>query len=95
MAQGVKFQWFGVQLYMDEPLTQTLINEVKAGGGTTVVSSALVAAIPALGTAAAAVTAIVGAIVWLAGEALTICDSAHRGIILTVLWVGLPWCTGQ
>ena len=95
MTQGVKFNWFGVQLYMDEQLAQTVINEVKSGGGAAVVSGALIAAIPALGTAAGAVTAIVGAIVWLAGESLTICDSAHRGIILTVLWVGLPWCSSQ
>jgi hypothetical protein len=72
--------WFGVQVQFSESETQTLIQSA----GEAALSDAFIAAVlpPAI-----PVTAIVGAM-------LAIDSARHNGVLITILWVGVPWCTG-
>jgi hypothetical protein len=79
---------------MDESDTAVLIasiNETRNIDG-------LVAAGAAAGgvtAPAAVVTGLIAAILTVGDGALQLCDSAHHGVIITFLWIGLPWCTGR
>jgi hypothetical protein len=83
-----RFTWFGVQLQFSENETNELIAVAAE-------ATALNAFVAAIFPVTAPVTVIVGGILAIGAGALKICDSAnHRGTLITVLWVGLPWCTG-
>ena len=80
--------WFGTQARFSENETNQLIN-VSAEGGS------IFALVSTIFPAGAPVTAIVAGILAVGAGALQICDSAHhRGVLVTILSVGVPWCTG-
>ena len=96
MAITVKVVWFGLQFWVDEDTTQLIESTLDEGGGIAeAVSAAIAAGSGGTAVAAAVVSAIVGGILFLGSGALKICDSAHRGVIITVLWIAVPWCTGR
>jgi hypothetical protein len=94
MANYVKTTWFGVQIYFDEPTTEGVVGAFE-GGGATAAATAVGSALTALGLPGAIVSAIIAAVLTIAAFALQVCDAAKRGVIITFLWIGLPWCTGQ
>lgn len=99
MAIYFKTTWFGVQAWLDESDTAAFIagiNEARNIDG--LVAAGLAAGAAATGGAtapAAVVTGLIAAILTVGAGALQLCDSARRGVILTLLWVGVPWCTGR
>jgi hypothetical protein len=83
-----KTTWFGVQVQFSEPETQTLIQ--SAGE-----AALLDAFIGQVFGPASPVTVIVGAILAIDIGAIQVCDGArHNGVLITILWIGVPWCTG-
>lgn len=94
MACQVKTTWFGLQVYWDEPTTETVIGVLNAEGNIGAAVAAGCAAVPG-GAPVAFLAAIAAAVGFLGNLALIECDSRKRGVIITVLWIGTPWCTGQ
>jgi hypothetical protein len=83
-----KTTWFGVQVQFSEPETQTLIQ--SAGE-----AALLDAFIGQVFRPAIPVTVIMGAILAIDIGAIQVCDGArHNGVLITILWIGVPWCTG-
>ena len=71
------------------------VTQISAHLGTgAAVAGALTAALAVAGVTASAsiITAILGALLQLGSSALSGCNANQRGISLTVLWIGLPWC---
>ena len=87
-------RWFGVVVEFDNhELTQITanLNSGAAGVGTL---AAILAAMGITGPAAL-VSGIVTALLTLGSALLSGCNSNQRGIVLYVLWVGLPWCRAR
>lgn len=89
-----RYTWFGVEVALS-PTEQNTITGSMSGGANAATLTA--AALVAWGITAPAsvVAAIVAGILGLGAAALTLCNAAGRGVIVTVLWVGLPWCRSQ
>lgn len=83
-------QWWGLQVFFDDNETQILI----ATHGSAALVSAAIAGFT-WETPIGWVAAITTAITWLGAAALTLCNAPRRGIIVTVLWIGVPWCDSQ
>ena len=80
--------WFGVQVQFSEPETQTLIQSA-------VEAALLDAFIGQIFPPRVPVTLIVGAILAIDIGAIQVCDGDnHNGVLITILWIGLAWCTG-
>jgi hypothetical protein len=79
--------WFGVQVRLSENETHELITIGQDAVG---VANFVAGIFPP----AAPVAKIVATAIQIGDGALGTCDSAHRGVLLTILWIGLPWCTG-
>ena len=93
MASWHYTHW-GVRVYLDDADTQTLIGHVSFNGNSL---GALAAALAAMGItgALAAAAAVAAALLSVGASALGQCNSAKKGIVLNVLWVGVPWCRSQ
>jgi hypothetical protein len=80
--------WFGVQVQFSESETQTLIQSAAE-------AALLDAFIGQVFPPPIPVTVIVGAILAIDIGAIQVCDDAnHSGVLITILWIGVPWCTG-
>ena len=94
-----KLNWFGAQCWCDESDVQAILAAItEARNIDALVAAGLAAGTAATGGAtapAAVVTGLIAAVLVVGQGALQLCDSAHRGVILTLLWIGLPWCTGR
>jgi hypothetical protein len=80
--------WFGVQVQFSESETQTLIQSAaEAALLDTFIGEVLPPRIP--------MTVIVAGILAIDIAAIQVCDSVcHNGVLITILWIGVPWCTG-
>jgi hypothetical protein len=86
--------WFGVVVDFDDAELSTIITHLTTGAATAGTLTALLASFGVTGPIAA-VSGIITALLGLGAAALGSCNASHRGIHLTVLWVGLPWCKSQ
>jgi len=84
----MEFYWWGVKLFVDEGKTQEIIMALQGGAGAAVIGGLL----SVIGTIPAG---LISGIVFLAGFAIGVADSNHRGVVFTYTWVGLPWCWSQ
>ena len=80
--------WFGVQVQFSEPETQTLIQ--SAGE-----AALLDAFIAQVFSPVIPVSIVVAAILAIDIGAIQECGGDRRnGVLITILWIGVPWCTG-
>jgi hypothetical protein len=86
-----RHNWFGLQVILSDGEVNTVIGAMNGGSGI----AALVAAAGLTIAPSAVTAAIVSAILNLGAASLGTCNSAGRGIIVTVLWIGLPWCKSR
>jgi hypothetical protein len=85
---------FGMVLRLNHSETTRLCDAMQAGQMSTATITAIIAAL-GITEPAAAIAALVSAILSLGATTLKASDSASKGIVVTVLWVGLPWCKTQ
>ncbi len=83
--------WWGVGVQISHATTQKIIKVLNAGGGAAGVAAALQAA-GVITAGSAIATGIAAAALVMGSVALDLCDWNDRGIILGVLWNGLPEC---
>ncbi|HTT79843.1 MAG TPA: hypothetical protein VMF86_09215 [Stellaceae bacterium] len=86
--------WFGVIVEFDNTEINQITSNINVGaaGAGTVVT--MLAALGINGPAAV-VIGIANALFTLGAAALGRCNSTQRGIVLYVLWVGVPWCRAR
>lgn len=91
---SVNFHPFGVVLLLgDQEVKQITAAAGVTGGGATLISAALtVFGITASSSVIAAMTA---GILTIGSSSLSGCNSKGRGVEITILWVGIPWCRSQ
>jgi hypothetical protein len=83
-----RITWFGVQVRFSESETKTLIQSAAE-------AALLDAFIGDVFPAAIPLSVIEGGILTIDIGAIQTCDSArHNGVLITILWIGVPWCTG-
>jgi hypothetical protein len=84
--------WFGMVLRINHSANIRLCDAIEAGKVST---SEMAAILGALGIFGPAVAAIIKAIFSLGSAMLRAADSASKGIVLTILWIGPAWCRSQ
>lgn len=85
---------FGVHV----DLSDTEVNIISGSMNSSANMAALLAAaLVGFGVTApaATVSAIATAVLGLGAAALGTCNASSRGVTVTVLWVGLPWCKSR
>jgi len=94
----VKLKYYGVDLYLDDSETRTIVsmtNVTNSGNATVVAAIANALITMGIGGSASVLAAIVCALFHVSSNALAACNSRQRGVIVSVLWVGIPWCKSQ
>jgi len=89
-----RYTWFGLEVALNPTELNTITSSMNGGANAaTLTTAALVAW--GITAPASVVSAIVAGILGLGAAALGMCNAAGRGVVVTVLWVGLPWCRSQ
>jgi pyridoxal/pyridoxine/pyridoxamine kinase len=91
---AVNYKWNGVVVTIsDSDLTKIIANLNNITATTNTVTAMLGFVPHAMHVVA--VARIVSALVAQGANALKNCNSNQKGIVLTVYWVGVPWCVSK
>jgi hypothetical protein len=85
-------RWYGFDVEMTRSDIVSLSKVLNTSGASFSALAATLAHIPGIGDSAVVNAALMGALLQLGIVALDNCDTNRRGIVLVVLWVGLPYC---
>ena len=89
-----KHTLFGLEIYLDDTETKSLIRHINSGTvSVTTINAALVTY--GIHGSVQIIGAIINAVLGIGSQTLTNCNHTGRGVIITVLWVGVPWCKSQ
>jgi len=86
--------WFGARIHLDSAEAQKLLNALNTGNGGVAGIAGVLAAFGVTGPVSV-VAGAVNAVLTLGSTALSNCNGQQRGVVLNVLWVGLPWCRSK
>jgi hypothetical protein len=86
--------WFGVVVELDHLEITQITSTMNTGAAGAVTLASTLIALGILGPATV-ISGIAAAILRLGSAALIGCDSKQNGILLYVLWVGVPWCRSR
>lgn len=85
------FTWFGAVIEFDDNEITHIANSLNTTAAGAGLLATLLVGIGVTGPAAL-IAGAVGGLMGLGGAALMSCNSNKRGILLYVVWVGVPWC---
>jgi hypothetical protein len=85
---------YGVDVDFSDSEISTLSTHIATGGNTAGFFATLLAGFGVTGPAVI-ISGITGALLRLSSSTLNSCNAKRRGIILTVFWVGVPYCRGK
>ena len=89
---SVHFSLFGIIVEFDHLEITQIASHVNTGAAA---SSTISGFLAAQGVTGAVAAAIVSGLFWLGSAWLLGCNSQQQGIVLHVLWVGVPWCISR
>lgn len=87
----VRFTHVGAVIELESIEVAQVSGQLNSGAATATIVAAIQGFLGISG-AAATITQLISGILWLGSANLANRDRYGRGVRVTVLWVGLPWC---